>query len=93
MRESQQQEERREPRPDQSEPVYATIKRTSERFGPSVTTIYELVGEGKIKARKLGKRLLIDQASARQFFDSLPPSSIQPSARRRRRAEQAAQRS
>jgi hypothetical protein len=74
-------------------PVYDTIKGTCDRFGPGPTKIYELLGEGVIEGRKFGKRLLINQQSAKKFFDSLPPatSTIKPSARSRRRAEAAQQ--
>ncbi len=77
----------------QDMPLYATLQETCRRFGCGMSKLYEIIGEGKIEAKKWGKRVLVNQASAREYFDALPPAPIKPSARARRRTEQAAQRS
>ncbi len=69
-------------------PLYATIKDTCDRFGPKPSKLYEILGEGHIKAKKFGKRVLVDQRSAKEYFDSLPIAKIKPSARARRRLEE-----
>jgi hypothetical protein len=67
---------------------FDTINGTAATFGISVSTVYNLLGEGVILGRKLGKRLLVDQTSAREYFNALPPatSSIRPSKEVARRA-------
>jgi hypothetical protein len=69
-------------------PIYAPMRETCDRFGCGPSKMYDLLGEGLIEGKKLGKRLLINQQSARRYFESLPPatSTIRPSARVRRRA-------
>jgi excisionase family DNA binding protein len=41
-------------------------------LGLSQRHISRLIVEGKLKAKKLGKRTLIDAASVHAFFESLP---------------------
>jgi hypothetical protein len=74
----------------QDNPVFDTIQGTCSRWGIRPAKLYEVLGEKRILAKKFGKRILIDQRSVREYFDSLPSAEIKPSARARRRAEAAA---
>jgi hypothetical protein len=40
------------------------------------TKIYELIGEGKLKARAVGGRTVVDAQSVREFYESCPPAPI-----------------
>jgi hypothetical protein len=67
-------------------PLYATLQETCRRFGCGMSKLYEEISAGKIEAKKWGKRVLVNQASAKAYFDALPPatSTIRlPHARRR----------
>lgn len=48
----------------------------------SRTTLYGLIGEGKIRALKIGARTKIDAASLREFIAGLPEARISPPRRR-----------
>ena len=48
--------------------------------GISRARIYILIGEGKIDARKVGRRTLVLAESVQQFIDSLPRTKIGKSA-------------
>jgi excisionase family DNA binding protein len=53
-----------------------TIDGASKASGLGRTTLYELVGAGKIEARKAGTRTLIPADSLRAYIASLPPADI-----------------
>jgi excisionase family DNA binding protein len=55
-----------------SKPRFLTIDQTCEYGGFSRTKAYALIKEGKITAKKLGTRVLIDRASFDRFLDTLP---------------------
>jgi excisionase family DNA binding protein len=46
--------------------------------GIKKTKIYELVAEGKLEARAVGGRTVIDAESVRAFYASCPPAPIGP---------------
>jgi excisionase family DNA binding protein len=48
----------------------------------SRTTLYALIGQGKIRAVKLGSRTRIDAQSLRDFITSLPEARIAPPRKR-----------
>jgi len=48
----------------------------------SRTTLYGLIGEGKIRALPIGARTKIDAASLREFIAGLPEARISPPRRR-----------
>jgi excisionase family DNA binding protein len=56
-------------------PAY-TIPKASQASGLGRTTLYELIGAGKIEARKAGGRTLVMAASLRDYIASLPPAQI-----------------
>jgi excisionase family DNA binding protein len=53
-----------------------TIADASKVTGIGRTTIYGLIGAGKLDARKAGGRTLITGESLRAFIASLPPAEI-----------------
>lgn len=52
-------------------PVY-TVQQFGAAFGVSRARFYQLVAEGKIKARKNGARTVVLAADAQAFVDGLP---------------------
>ena len=67
-----------------TEPNYLTINDFRSRYGVGNTLTYEMISDGRLRAVKLGRRTLIDAASARELFDSLPAAT-----RRRSRPNEA----
>jgi len=53
-----------------------TIADAAKVSGIGRTTLYELIGAGKIEARKAGNRTLIPAESLRSYIASLPPANI-----------------
>jgi excisionase family DNA binding protein len=53
-----------------------TIADATKISGLGRTSIYELIGAGKIEARKAGNRTLIPAESLRAFLNSLPAADI-----------------
>lgn len=58
--------------PDAMPPYSMTIAETVRWSGIGRTKLYELLGDGKIKAVKLGTRTLVLTQSVEQFLASLP---------------------
>lgn len=44
--------------------------------GLGKTKVYELIAEGKLKARAIGGRTVVDAQSVRAFYESCPPAPI-----------------
>ena len=55
-----------------------SITNFGETYGPSRSTTYELIAQGKITARKIGRKTVIDVESADRWFASLPEADIRP---------------
>lgn len=55
-----------------------TIGEAIQRFGIARTKLYELIRKGDVIAVKLGRRTLVDTASLRQLFASLPRVGVEP---------------
>lgn len=51
--------------------------------GMGRTKLYQEINAGRIKARKLGKRTLIEMRSLRAYLDALPPYETKSPANRR----------
>lgn len=49
-----------------------TIPKAVEVLGVSRSTLYELMKDGRIKARKAGNRTLIPHVELEAYLDSLP---------------------
>jgi hypothetical protein len=57
-------------------PVHASIKDICGRHNCSRSMLYRVLGDGHIKAKKNGPRILVDVASADAFFAALPDAQI-----------------
>lgn len=66
-----------------ADPVeYLTVDAFRARYGIGTTLTYEMVADGRLRAVKLGRRLLIDAASARELFAALPAPALTTGLRR-----------
>jgi excisionase family DNA binding protein len=54
------------------EPYAVSVTDAAKYLSISKRALSILIVEGKISARKFGKRTLVDLASARAYFESLP---------------------
>jgi len=68
-------------------PAFATIEDFKIISGLSRRVIYELLGDGALRAVKRGVTTLVDVEHGLAFLRSLPPARVKPS---RRKAEEAA---
>lgn len=59
-----------------SDAIAYTILDATKASGIGRTSLYELIGAGKIEARKAGNRTLIPADSLRAYIASLPPADI-----------------
>jgi excisionase family DNA binding protein len=62
--------------------VAHTIADAVRVSGIGRTTLYELIGAGKLDARKAGNRTLIPADSLRSYIAGLPPADIRTGQRR-----------
>lgn len=53
-------------------PMCISVNDAMKRYGIGRTKLYELLGDGSLKAWKLGAKTLIDLNGADAFFASLP---------------------
>ncbi|WP_298283649.1 hypothetical protein [Acidocella sp.] len=53
-----------------------TVENAVKASGLARSRIYLLLGEGKLEAKKAGKRTLIMADSLRRYLESLPPAEI-----------------
>jgi len=53
-------------------PISISVNEALTRYGIGRTKLDELLGDGSLKARKLGAKTLIDVETADDFFASLP---------------------
>lgn len=61
-----------------------TIEQAQEATGLGRTSIYKEISNGKLDARKAGRRTLITAASVQAYVASLPTASIRRSQRSER---------
>jgi excisionase family DNA binding protein len=69
------------------EKMAGTIRELSKRAGICVENIYEEIRQGRLKARKFGRRTLILEEDARSFLANLPALELPPREPRQRRSE------
>lgn len=48
-----------------------TIPQTKQKLGIGVTKIYELINQGKIKSKKIGRRTFISDEAIQEFIENL----------------------
>jgi excisionase family DNA binding protein len=65
-----------------TEVIAHTIADAAKVSGIGRTSLYELIGAGKIEARKAGNRTLIPAASLRSYIASLRPADIRTGQRK-----------
>jgi hypothetical protein len=68
---------------DEIKPLLVSIKQTRGIIARGQSAIYELIGEGKIRAVKSNGRTLIDYESLVEYKKSLKPAVIAPPRRRK----------
>lgn len=73
--------------PDEIIPHYVTISDWVARSGISRSRSYELIAEGKLRARKVGRRTLIDLKAGLAWLDEQPAPKISMPLAKRPRAE------
>jgi hypothetical protein len=59
-------------------PQYAPVSRWVDISGVSRSSTYVALGRGQLRAKKLGKTLLIDVPHGLAYLDSLPQAKIRP---------------
>jgi hypothetical protein len=59
-------------------PILVSVPQASQMLGRGVSTIYDLIGGGKIRAVKSDGRTLVVVESLREYADKLPPAVIAP---------------
>ena len=60
----------------QCDPVTYTIPGTTPATGLPRTTVYRLIAEGALDARKAGRRTLVTAESIRTYLAGLPAAQI-----------------
>jgi hypothetical protein len=60
-------------------PVYMKINDLTKVIGLGRSRIYELLGEGKLTAKKSGRSIVVETRSALAYMRDLPPARIAPS--------------
>lgn len=63
------------PPEDQSALAYRPAQ-AAEQIGVSRSRFYELVAEGKIRAKKLGHATIIERAELARYLETLPDADI-----------------
>lgn len=59
-----------------AEVKFASIRRWCEISGIGLTTSYKLIAAGRLPARKLGSRLLVDVEAGLLYLQSLPVADV-----------------
>jgi excisionase family DNA binding protein len=57
-------------------PAFATIKDWSKISGLGRSVIYQMLGDGRLRAIKVGNRSLIDAQAGLAYLNSLPTAAI-----------------
>jgi hypothetical protein len=62
--------------PADQEVVARTMKGFCEAYGVGITKAYELIADGTLEARKMGRRVFIIEKSAQRWIAGLPAHSL-----------------
>ncbi len=67
---------------DSLEPLLVPVQQAFRMLGLKNTKGYALIGEGKLRARKIGARTVVEMTSIREFAANLPavPASTKAAA-------------
>jgi hypothetical protein len=60
------------------EPILCSIPHASAMIGRGIQAIYDLIGAGKIRAKKSDGRTLVEVASLHEYAKTLPDAKIAP---------------
>ncbi|MFE8873960.1 hypothetical protein ACE4RV_12515 [Acetobacter persici] len=60
----------------QDVPHYVSVEAWSQRTGMSRTDTYRKLGEGTLKAKKIGRKTVIDFRAGMTWIESLPDAEI-----------------
>jgi excisionase family DNA binding protein len=58
--------------PAQGDPIFVSTKETARILGLSRNHVYEMLDQGLIESRYIGRRRLVVMASLREFIAGLP---------------------
>lgn len=58
------------------EPMMIRIDDVKSMLGLGTTKVYELIGQGLLDARKVGKRTLVTRESMRTYIAGLPKATV-----------------
>jgi hypothetical protein len=64
-------------------PILVSVPQASQIIGRGVSTIYELIGGGNVRAVKSDGRTLVVVESLHEYAASLPPAKVRPPRNRR----------
>jgi excisionase family DNA binding protein len=64
-------------------PILVSLPQASQMLGRGVSTIYDLIGAGKIRAVKSDGRTLVVVESLHEYADSLPKATVAPPRKRK----------
>jgi hypothetical protein len=59
-------------------PILVSVPQASQMLGRGISTIYDLIGSGHIRAAKSDGRTLVVVDSLREYAASLPPAKVAP---------------
>ena len=62
------------------EPILVSIAEAQKILGLGRTSLYAAISSGKIKAKKSGRRTLVETSALRKFVEALPDSNSQNAA-------------
>jgi excisionase family DNA binding protein len=71
-------------------PLYMKIEETCRFIGLRRSKVYDLLGEGKLRAKKAGKCTLVETASVVDYMNTLPDAKIGCAKKHANEAEAAA---
>jgi excisionase family DNA binding protein len=57
-----------------------SVDEAAMRAGLGRDAIYSAIREGKLEAKKMGRRTLVTDGALRRFLDALPPLHLPPAA-------------
>lgn len=52
------------------DPIFVSIAEAGRMLGLGKTSLYELIGEGKLETKQIGRRRLVLVSSIRQFAEA-----------------------
>jgi hypothetical protein len=68
------------------EPFGLSVKDTAEATGESVWTVKQKLRAGTYKAKKSGRRTIVDYSSVKEAWQSLPDATFKPPTKRKKPA-------